>query len=301
MKIFRPGRFIFNNNTKEELMNKDLVLLKGEIALETDTQLMKVGDGVTLYKDLPYLNRGPVGPKGQKGDMGNSLSIKGAKNSISELPNDAKEGHCYLVKGELFVKSSNEWINAGKIEGPQGEKGPPGEKGSSPVLTINNLGNWVVDGEDTGKAARGPKGEVGPIGPRGYTGDKGDAGPQGPPGEKGDPGITEEEKEKWNNKLDKDGDGSNINVTYTDDIAPKTRSLREIIEEWVAIGEPIAFFVMKNQADIINKGLSTNDYTHADKAKLDEIKIILKVITQSDYNSLSSTDKNKTDVLYCIK
>lgn len=217
--------------------------------------------------------QGPVGQTGPKGDTGPQGPIG--------------------PKGETGPQ--------GPV-GPQGKQGNVGEAAKVTKTETDSSGNTLITFND-GTVVKVNKGSDGTmtfadLTPEQKESLKGDIGPQGP---KGDPGITEEEKEKWNNKLDKDGDGSNINVTYTDDIAPKTRSLREIIEEWVAIGEPIAFFVMKNQADIMNKGLSTNDYTHADKAKLDEIKIILKVITQSDYNSLSSTDKNKTDVLYCIK
>ena len=41
-------------------------------------------------------------------------------------------------------------------------------------ITIGENGNWVVEGEDTGVAAQGPRGEQGPAGPKGDKGDKGD-------------------------------------------------------------------------------------------------------------------------------
>ena len=41
-------------------------------------------------------------------------------------------------------------------------------------ITIGENGNWVVEGEDTGVAARGPRGEQGPAGPPGEKGEKGD-------------------------------------------------------------------------------------------------------------------------------
>ena len=41
-------------------------------------------------------------------------------------------------------------------------------------ISIGENGNWVVEGEDTGVAARGPRGEQGPAGPPGEKGEKGD-------------------------------------------------------------------------------------------------------------------------------
>ena len=79
------GRFQFYDGTKEELEASDLILLKGELALETDdegTTRIKRGDGRSKYADLPYITIGEIkvdelseedkalirGPKGEKGD-----------------------------------------------------------------------------------------------------------------------------------------------------------------------------------------------------------------------------------------
>lgn len=79
------GRFQFQDGSKEELEASDLILLKGEIALETDeegTTRIKRGDGRSKYVDLPYITIGEIkinelsdedkalirGPKGEKGD-----------------------------------------------------------------------------------------------------------------------------------------------------------------------------------------------------------------------------------------
>ena len=61
-------------------------------------------------------------------------------------------------------------------------------------ITIGENGNWVVEGEDTGVAAQGPKGDKGDKGDPGKDGDRGQTGPKGDPGadgkdgEKGDQG-----------------------------------------------------------------------------------------------------------------
>lgn len=54
MKIVRIGRFTFQEGTRSELVGSDLILYDGEIALEADTQLMKMGDGKTIYKEALY-------------------------------------------------------------------------------------------------------------------------------------------------------------------------------------------------------------------------------------------------------
>ena len=43
------------SKTKSEFEQLNPILLKGEIAWESDTSKMKVGDGVTAYVTLPYL------------------------------------------------------------------------------------------------------------------------------------------------------------------------------------------------------------------------------------------------------
>lgn len=157
MKILRLGRYIFNNGTKAELEEKNLILLDGEIAIEQDTQLMKIGDGQSLYSDLPYLNRGPrgfKGDKGDKGDTGSALSLNGTVSKESELPKNPKDGEAYMVEGDLYVAKKGTYTNVGRIKGPQGDVGPQGPVGP--------------------KGLKGDRGERGEVGPQGFKGDKGE-------------------------------------------------------------------------------------------------------------------------------
>lgn len=50
---FIPDRSICKYQTASELANT--VLLKGELAVESDTKQQKIGDGTTLFSALPYL------------------------------------------------------------------------------------------------------------------------------------------------------------------------------------------------------------------------------------------------------
>lgn len=179
MKILKEGRFIFNYGTKAELEEENLILLKGELAIENDTQFMKVGDGKSPYSDLPYLNRGPIGltgDKGEKGDTGTSLSINGTVADEASLPKNPKDGDGYMVQGDLYIAKDGKFTNVGRIKGPQGDQGEIGPPG--------------------------------PLGPPGKNGERGKIGPQGFKGEKGDPlkytDLTEAQKKDLANKVAKD-------------------------------------------------------------------------------------------------
>lgn len=50
------ARLITRNGLASEWYSVNPILLKGELALETDTHLLKAGDGISNYADLPYLN-----------------------------------------------------------------------------------------------------------------------------------------------------------------------------------------------------------------------------------------------------
>ncbi len=243
MKIVRIGRFTFQEGTKSELINSDLVLYEGEIALEADTQLMKMGDGKTVYKELPYMNRGPQGPKGdkgEKGDTGTSLTISGTVDSEAALPKNPKDGVGYMVQGDLYIAKNGSFINVGRIKGPKGDTGPQGKQG--------------------------------PRGPQGIKGERGEIGPQGFKGDQGDPlkfsELTEEQKKDIANRIvieevakeyvKNDRITSNLNDTDTGKIVNLTgiKALKDGLD-----GE-----LKKKVSEVTGKGLSTNDYTNEDKA-----------------------------------
>ena len=54
------GRFQFKRATKKEWEESNIVLLDGELALESDTTKIKAGDGKTPYTELPYITIGSV-------------------------------------------------------------------------------------------------------------------------------------------------------------------------------------------------------------------------------------------------
>ncbi len=113
--------------------------------------------------------------KGEKGDTGHGLEIKGLVGEEPELPTNARVGDIYQVgvDGELFLYTGDgDWDNLGTYKGEQGPQGLPGAKGEK---------------GDTG--AKGDRGEQGPIGATGPKGEKGDKGDKGDAGEKGEVGV----------------------------------------------------------------------------------------------------------------
>ena len=108
----------------------------------------------------PQGEQGPQGLRGEQGERGadgTGVRILGTKNSPGELPSPAQLGDAYMIDGQLWVWDGAQWVNAGSIQGPQGEQGPQGVEGP-----------------------QGPRGEQGLQGNAGPQGLQGEQGPQGP-------------------------------------------------------------------------------------------------------------------------
>jgi hypothetical protein len=52
-------------------------LLSGELGYETDTNKLKVGDGLNFWSVLPYVNKGDVGPSGGPSGPSGASGLKG--------------------------------------------------------------------------------------------------------------------------------------------------------------------------------------------------------------------------------
>jgi hypothetical protein len=98
----------------------------------------------------------PRGDKGETGEDGTSIEIKGAVNSYDDLPADAQEGDLWIVTdedGAGYVWNGTTWIDAGPIRGPQGEQGIQGIQG--------------IQGDKGQQGIQGIQGDKGPEGPEG--------------------------------------------------------------------------------------------------------------------------------------
>lgn len=120
------------------------------------------------------------GAKGEKGDPGTGITIKGKYDSLSALQAahpKADEGDAYMAGTNLYVWNGSAWIDCGNVQGPKGEKGDTGSKGDA--FTYADFTQEQL------ASLKGPKGDKGDTGAKGTAGAQGPQGPQGPQGVQG--------------------------------------------------------------------------------------------------------------------
>lgn len=80
--------------------------------------------------------------KGEKGNDGTSIKIKGTKNSVDELPIPPDDpSDCYIIGQNLYVWDGDSWVDAGPF------KGDPG----LPAYVHIKYGNSTTEGDWTGR------------------------------------------------------------------------------------------------------------------------------------------------------
>lgn len=173
---------------------KNPVLSAGEPGWESDTNKVKIGDGITSWDDLTYFidevtidelvtqaiadatfegvpgPQGPAGPTGPTGPTGatGATGAKGDKGDKGDTGNTGPTGS----------------------QGVQGEKGDPGDQGPQGIQGIQGVqGTQGATGSTGAKGDKGDQGDVGPQGAAGADGADGEPGIQGEPGVPGDPGV----------------------------------------------------------------------------------------------------------------
>ena len=119
--------------------------------------------------------------------------------------------------------------------------------------------------------------------------------------------VTDAEKTAWNNKLDSVS-GKDISRSktkgYNTSNTWSSLSTNRDLEDWIGDFDKRTrenkTELAKKVDSVSGKGLSSNDFTNAFLNKLNSIKQQV-ILTQSDYNALSSTDKNDSSKIYFIK
>lgn len=111
-----PIRVQHKRMTASDWTNSPLVLLDGELGVESDTGKIKVGNGRDRFSSLQYLT-GPKGDRGERGETG----PKGADGVLrfEDLTSQQRE----TLRGAQGPTGP-----AGPI-GPQGPTGPAGTQG----------------------------------------------------------------------------------------------------------------------------------------------------------------------------
>lgn len=133
--------------------------------------------------------QGVQGPQGFQGNNGTSVVLKGAVQSVGNLPSVGNTvGDLYVVvdSGDGYVWDGAEWDNAGPIRGPQGTQGAQGATGSQGFQGPRGFqGSQGFQGTQGPQGMRGTQGFQGSTGAQGFTGPQGTTGPQGPTGPQG--------------------------------------------------------------------------------------------------------------------
>lgn len=145
--------------------NSSLILLDGELGIESDTGFVKVGNGTSRFSELQYLT-GPRGERGERGPQG----IPGLQGPRGEIGPQGLQG----IQGQ---------------KGETGERGPAGRDG---VVTFENLSQAQKNTLKGDRGETGPQGPPGRQGERGPAGANGEVGPQGRQGDRGPAGTAGE-------------------------------------------------------------------------------------------------------------
>lgn len=135
-----PVRVQHKRMSASDWASSTLVLLDGELGIESDTGKVKVGNGRDRFSTLQYLT-GPKGDRGERGETG----PRGADG---------------VVRFENLTSQQRE-----SLRGPQGVQGERGQQGLQGIQGPRGL---------TG--ATGPSGPSGPSGPAGPAGPAGTPG-----------------------------------------------------------------------------------------------------------------------------
>lgn len=124
------------------------VLCDGEFGIVTDSDnenWLKVGDGVTPWKQLPF-KKGPTGAKGDKGDKGDT-GATGAKGEQGNKGDKGDKGD----RGDAFTYSD---FTEEQLAGLKGEKGDKGDIGDVNTLQMNTACANALRGGAFGSAVR---------------------------------------------------------------------------------------------------------------------------------------------------
>lgn len=127
-----------------------------QIALETGVNPLSEEDWIASLK----------GEKGERGDSGASIYVKGRKTSVGELPLEGNAvNDAWVVNQNVYVwTEAGDWEDCGVIAGPRGDVGPQGLTGRQGIQGLRGLkgetGRSLLLGDYDPNAADGNIGDV---------------------------------------------------------------------------------------------------------------------------------------------
>jgi plastocyanin len=146
------------------------ILRVGELGIDRTLNKLKIGNGISLWADLPFII----------GDTGADSTVPGPKGDTGDTGPAGPAGADSTVPGPQGPAGAT---------GPQGLKGDKGDKGDTgdtgPAGPAGLTGPQGLTGETGLTGPAGTQGIQGLTGETGLKGDTGDTGPQGPAGPAG--------------------------------------------------------------------------------------------------------------------
>lgn len=127
----------------------------------TNSQWTNTASKATIWMATAVKNNGVWGAwqisriKGEKGEDGTSIKIKGTVSSVSDLPTPpADPSDCYIVGQNLYVWDGDSWVNAGQLKGDKGDSGADGLDGVNAYVHIKYAkslteGDWSDNNGET--------------------------------------------------------------------------------------------------------------------------------------------------------
>ena len=118
-------RIQFRRGSAASWTSANPTLAQGEMGIELDTDLFKIGDGLTAWNSLGY--------GGLQGPQGTSINVIGSVEDEEDLPETGTQNDAYIVQsnGDLYVWDLTQWDNVGQIVGPEGPQGATGATGAT--------------------------------------------------------------------------------------------------------------------------------------------------------------------------
>ena len=173
---------------------------QGDVFIRTDIPKIYINYGQNFGWDL-IVTTGLIGSQGDigftgsrgftgsKGQDGQSISISGTVDDVTELPPSGILGETYIINNELWIWSGQSFTNVGRIVGFTGSQGISGNNGINGINGQDGFtGSRGERGYTGSRGAMGRAGFVGSRGPIGLTGQVGFVGSLGFTGSKGDTG-----------------------------------------------------------------------------------------------------------------
>ena len=132
VKIFGDARIAFRSDTLENWQKENPVLLSGEFSVVTDgteTERVKIGDGIHNWKGLPWWKgpEGKQGPQGEKGEQG----VPG-ENGLNGTDGNDGTPATHSWNGTTLTITSASGTSSANLKG---EKGADGKDGQDYILT----------------------------------------------------------------------------------------------------------------------------------------------------------------------